>query len=212
VQEYIAGTGVGCFYLRSKGKILARFQHRRIRDMRPTGSGSSLRESTVPDPALHVKSEQLLEALRWEGICMVEYRQSANGTAYLMEVNPRPWGSLQLAIDAGVDFPWLWYQTIAGLPVAPVTEYRAGQRSRSLVGDCKHLEGVLHGPPEGWQLPFPAVLPTVFELLKLWKKNESYEDFAAGDWRPGVAALWNYIRELANRAVNKLRRKRTGGG
>ena len=37
---------------------------------------------------------------------MVEYkRDSSTGQPYLMEVNGRFWGSLQLAIDSGVDFP-----------------------------------------------------------------------------------------------------------
>ena len=37
---------------------------------------------------------------------MVEFKQSTkDGKYYLMEVNPKFWGSLELAIHAGVDFP-----------------------------------------------------------------------------------------------------------
>ena len=31
-----------------------------------------------------------------------------------MEINTRFWGSLQLAVDAGVDFPWLLYRMVSG--------------------------------------------------------------------------------------------------
>jgi predicted ATP-grasp superfamily ATP-dependent carboligase len=210
VQEYVRGTGMGCFFLRHNGEIMARFQHRRIRDVRPTGSGSSLRESVKPDAALHAGSERLLGAMRWEGLCMAEYRTTAEGTSYLMEVNPRPWGSMQLAVDAGVDFPWLWYRLGVGLPVEPVQAYRAGLRCRNLAGDCKHLESVLYGPPPGWQLPFPGRLPTLIEFLKFWRKNETYEDFAGGDWRPGIAGLAGYFRGLLGRIAGKLRRIRKG--
>jgi hypothetical protein len=61
-----------------------------------------------------------------------------------MEVNTRFWGSLQLAIDAGVDFPRLLWE--AGLaakeersPLPPATEYRIGQRLRWLLGDFDSL-------------------------------------------------------------------------
>jgi len=41
---------------------------------------------------------------------MVEFRVDArDGTAKLMEVNPRFWGSLQLSILSGADFPYLLY-------------------------------------------------------------------------------------------------------
>ena len=37
---------------------------------------------------------------------MVEFKLDArDGVAKLMEINGRFWGSLQLAVDAGVDFP-----------------------------------------------------------------------------------------------------------
>ncbi len=41
---------------------------------------------------------------------MVEFKQNEGGDSYLMEINPRFWGSLQLAIDAGRDFPALLLQ------------------------------------------------------------------------------------------------------
>ena len=53
-------------------------------------------------------------------VAMVEYKlDAATGTAYLMEINGRFWGSLQLAIDAGVDFPLLLVRCALGERVAP---------------------------------------------------------------------------------------------
>ena len=40
---------------------------------------------------------------------MVEFKHDErDGVPKLMEINGRFWGSLQLAIDAGVDFPRCW--------------------------------------------------------------------------------------------------------
>lgn len=206
VQEYVSGDGLGCFFLRHGGEILARFQHRRIRDIRPTGSGSCLRESVPPDPGLMERSERILQRMNWEGLCMVEFRQAPDGTPYLMEVNPRPWGSMQLSIESGVDFPLLWYRLGIGEKVEPVRGYTSGIRSRSLVGDCKHLENVLHGPPPGWRRPFPRRLPTLLAFLTFWGPSVRYDDFAGGDWRPGIADLGNYFRSLAGRVYRRLQR------
>ena len=56
-----------------------------------------------------------------------------------MEVNGRLWGSLQLAIDAGVDFPALLVGCALGAPVVPAADYRVGVRSRWFWGDVDHL-------------------------------------------------------------------------
>lgn len=56
-----------------------------------------------------------------------------------MEVNGRFWGSLQLAVDAGVDFPWLLYRLAVGQPVEVSGTWRVGVRSRWLLGDLDSL-------------------------------------------------------------------------
>ena len=54
-------------------------------------------------------------------------------------VNGRLWGSLQLAIDSGVDFPWLLWSAAQGTPLEPVTDYRIGRRLRWFMGDVDNL-------------------------------------------------------------------------
>ena len=60
----------------------------------------------VNDEALFATGRSVLDALGWHGVAMVELkRHTADGRDYLMEVNPKLWGSLDLAIAAGADFP-----------------------------------------------------------------------------------------------------------
>lgn len=70
---------------------------------------------------------------------MVEFKVAEDGTPYLMEINTRFWGSLQLAIDAGVDFPYLLYQLACGEKPEPVVRYKSGIRLRWLLGDLDSL-------------------------------------------------------------------------
>jgi predicted ATP-grasp superfamily ATP-dependent carboligase len=139
VQQFIQGYGAGVFALYNHGEPVTFFAHKRLREKPPQGGVSVLSESvTLPERAL-ASARKLLDTAGWHGVAMVEFRVTTDGTPYLMEVNTRFWGSLQLAIDAGVDFPSLLYKVCSGEQVCPVTHYRIGQRLRWLLGDFDSL-------------------------------------------------------------------------
>jgi predicted ATP-grasp superfamily ATP-dependent carboligase len=154
LQRRIRGPGVGVFLLIWDGEVLASFAHRRLREKPPSGGVSVLRESIEAPPDLLESSIALLRSFGWQGVAMVEYKQEASsGEYYLMEVNGRFWGSLQLAIDAGVDFPRLLVSAAMGAPPSAVSEYRPGVRTRWLLGDIDHLVAHVRekarGPSQG---------------------------------------------------------------
>lgn len=141
VQERIEGRGVGVFLLLWGGELRACVGHRRIREKPPSGGVSVVRESTSPDPALLERSMALLSALGWkDGVAMVEYKEDRRtGEPCLMEINGRFWGSLQLAIDAGVDFPTLLVRCAKGqCPDVPVMG-NPGAITRWFLGDLDQL-------------------------------------------------------------------------
>src|SRR2546422_10784576 len=115
----------------------------RSRDVRPAGSGSSLRRSIALDPRLQQPAERLLAEMRWQGPAMVEFRDDGQGEPWLMEVNGRFWNSLELAIRAGADFPRWWLALVRGQPVAPPPGYVEGLTLRWLWGDFKRLLYIL---------------------------------------------------------------------
>ncbi len=105
VQGYVPGRGAGAFFLRWDGRTVARMMHLRLHEMPHTGGASSLRRSWWHE-AIMSDAELKLAHLGWKGVAMVEYRwDSATDRFYLMEMNLRFWGSLHLALYAGVDFP-----------------------------------------------------------------------------------------------------------
>jgi predicted ATP-grasp superfamily ATP-dependent carboligase len=105
VQEYFTGHGVGIELLFAYGQPVWHFAHERLHEYPLTGGGSSYRRSIASPPALLEHSICLLRALDWHGVAMVEWKINDRGECSLMEINPRLWGSLALAIDAGVNFP-----------------------------------------------------------------------------------------------------------
>ena len=139
VQRFVPGHGAGVFVLYGPHGPLAWFAHRRLREKPPMGGVSVLSESTPVNPVMQTVADKLLSAANWTGVAMVEFRVAGDGTAYLMEVNGRFWGSLQLAIDSGVDFPWLLYQLIQNRPATAPPSYPVGRRLRWLLGDLDSL-------------------------------------------------------------------------
>lgn len=138
LQEYVPGEGRGFFALFDRGEAKALFMHRRLREYPVTGGASTAAES-IDDPVLRELGLRLLNELRWHGVAMVEFKLDRRDGLYkLMEINPKFWGSIDLAIAAGVDFPWLVARLAAGRPLQPVLDYRLGLRFQWLFSDVVH--------------------------------------------------------------------------
>jgi phosphoglycolate phosphatase-like HAD superfamily hydrolase/predicted ATP-grasp superfamily ATP-dependent carboligase len=105
VQEFIPGIGVGYFVLSYCGEPMAEFMHRRIFEATPFG-GASIKATSSFDSELFRLGRKIVKKASWTGVMMVEFKKEAEtGDLYLMEINPKFWGSLELAYRAGVDFP-----------------------------------------------------------------------------------------------------------
>ena len=104
LQEYIDGYGIGFFAIYDKGHIKNFFMHRRIREYPLTGGSSVLAKSIYNKRAFN-NGKRLLDDLKWHGVAMVEFKKDKyNGKLYLMEINPKFWGSHDLAIYSGINF------------------------------------------------------------------------------------------------------------
>lgn len=134
-QEYIQGDGYGVSSIIYDGKLYALFCHRRTREYPSSGGPSTLCES-VYDSVLIDKAVSLLFELGFNGVSMVEFKKDKRDNKYkLMEINPRFWGALPLAIKAGVNFPDILGRLTAGVQVEPALSYRKNMRLRFFFHD-----------------------------------------------------------------------------
>jgi predicted ATP-grasp superfamily ATP-dependent carboligase len=136
IQERIPaeGRGIGVGILMDKKhRCVAYFVHERLRQY-PVSGGPSTDRRGIEYPELVEKSIKLLKHLSWTGIAMVEWKEDpTDGIPKIMEINPRFWGSLELAVRSGVDFPYLYAELSSGRQVAPVKEYKSGIRCRWMI-------------------------------------------------------------------------------
>lgn len=196
LQQRVIGPGLGIFLLIWEGQQLALFAHRRLREKPPSGGVSVYRESIAPPPHLVAGSRALLETLGWQGVAMIEYKvEAATGAPYLMEINGRFWGSLQLAIDAGVDFPALLVAAAHGEAPEPVTRYRLGVRSRWWWGDVDHLIARLRCRDDGSDRPAEggSRMRALVEFFKLWRPGDRNEIFRWSDPMPFVVETLDWL-------------------
>jgi predicted ATP-grasp superfamily ATP-dependent carboligase len=200
VQEKIQGPGLGIFLFMDKGEIIARFAHQRIREKPPSGGVSVLCQSITPPHEALEAGRKLLEHYQWTGVAMVEFKwDSRLGQPKLMEINGRFWGSLQLAVTAGVDFPFLLYSYAMGEQLPLQKDYKSGIRSRWELGDLDHLLIRFRRRNDALQLPPDA--PGRRQLLKefIWdffRPSVHREIFRLDDPKPFVAELRQYFRNL----------------
>ncbi len=200
-QEFVDGEGRGYFALMRHGELRAEFAHRRIRDVRPTGSGSAVRESVRPSPLLREAALAILRQLQWHGVAMVEFRVRPDGTPTFLEVNGRFWNSLALAIYAGVNFPALLAALADGGDSPAPPAYRVGVRCRWLLGDLRHLVEVWRGAPAGYPGRFPGRLATLKQVLTP-TRGMYHDNFSWRDPLPAVGdGLHLAFRKLPRRAA-----------
>ena len=144
LQEYCPGEGLGVEILIHDGECVAVFQHRRLKELPYTGGVGVVAVSEAPDPELVRSSMTLLRALEWEGVAMVEFRHDpVNRSTSLLEVNGRYWGTLSLAIQAGVDFPFYHWQVAHGQRPRVPPHYAVGLRCRWTAGYIRRLRNIL---------------------------------------------------------------------
>jgi predicted ATP-grasp superfamily ATP-dependent carboligase len=196
VQEKLEGEGRGVFLLMWNGEVKAAFCHRRLREKPPWGGVSVYSESLPLDTALVEKSQRLLQALGWQGVAMAEFKMDPrDGQAKLMEVNGRFWGSLQLAINSGVDFPYLLYSCAMGEEVRSQWDYKAGVKTRWLLGDLDHLLIRLakRRAPAEMKAHEGSRLAAVGRFLKLYEPGLNYEVEQLRDPGPSFHEIKHYL-------------------
>ncbi len=200
IQELISHEGPGygaSFLMDERGDVKASFVHKRLREYPITGGASTLRESARYDD-IRDMALTLLKKLDWFGVAMVEFKlDPRDGIPKLMEINPRFWGSLHLAVEAGVNFPYLLYRMSLGEKFKPVEHYETGKRCRwMLPGDILHF---VYNPRRASLIP---------EYFHFWNKNTAYDILSLKDPLPVLGRILTPLTFLYDRDMKQRLKKR----
>ena len=134
LQEYIPGPATNHYYVDGfidrMGTVCARFARRCVRLSDDLFGVSScmvsipLNEAKAPIEIL----DQLLPALRYRGVFNAQFKyDERDGLFKLLDLNPRAWGGVSLAVSCGVNVIDMAYQDALGRPVGQITSYPVGR-------------------------------------------------------------------------------------
>ncbi|HEX8468001.1 MAG TPA: ATP-grasp domain-containing protein [Allosphingosinicella sp.] len=204
-ESFFPGVGVGLSVLASEGRILFAYQHRRLHESSETGA-STKRVSEPADAALLAAAQPLAAAVRLDGVAMFEFRlDRGSGRHVLLEVNPRFWGSLPLAVAAGADFPALWWD-LALHDRGGRGAYRAGVRKADLTGE---FDRVVNRFEESSGLErLRAAAAGLMTAVMLLRARATADSWATDDPEPWTEER----RTLGVRARQALRKRLPGRG
>ena len=208
-QEYIAGRGLGIEFLFNQGQPVWHFAHERIHEYPLTGGASTYRRSVHADPTLLERAQRLLAALRWHGVAMVEFKVAPDGSFYLMEINPRLWGSLALSIDAGVNFPIGLWRIASNETLSPQPDYRVPYYTRDLINDLQWQAENLRANHQDVLLLTRSRVRSFVEYLRPLLGKESWDHFDVRDLKVTFAILGTIGRRYFKAVQRKLRGRLT---
>jgi len=193
MQEYIPGATYDVCLIADRGKVLTALTQERLKTL-PVSGGGGIVNITNDLPELRDLAVRLAEHLGWHGVAQVEFRRDVrDGVFKLIEFNPKFWGTIALAISAGIDFPFYACQLALGEKIEPARNYVIGRVYR-------------------WT--FPQEIAALFESERRWtylknmlsiRGKDVQTDFDVHDLRPFFAQLCRTACIIAGRLAGRTR-------
>lgn len=200
-QQFLSGRREAVSFLYAHGQIYAHFAQWAKRMAPPLGGTSVLRQSIAIPSDTGAQAERLVREIELEGYSEVEFRRDWAGNPYLMEINPRLSASVEIAVRAGVDFPYLLYQWAIGDRIDVVKDYRVGYWMRYLRGDLAATIGaVLQRGRPGVTPPARAILDFCTSFFVPMR----YDYLDSKDLLPAWAATVDFVRYVSHLLKNSF--------
>ena len=174
-QQRIEGDGYGFFAIYDQGNCINHFVHHRVREYPPSG-GYSVAAEGVRNEKIVAYGTKILDHLRWHGVAMVEFKHSeTEDEYYILEVNPKFWGSIELALRSGVDFVQMWIDHAMNKPIDKVERYELMKFQWLINGELFHalerpmsvwhiLGDLLYSKSDIW---IADLLPNLYQLVNV---------------------------------------------
>ena len=149
LQEGIPGDDYCATFLFDHGELRAAMTYHNLRSF-PAKSGTGVLRETVKAPAIEAIGAELLTRLSWHGVAEIDFRWtgSEDDPAWLIEVNPRFWGGMPQAVEAGWDYPHLLYRLAVDGKVGAVEPHDTDVRTETpVMGLLATFHEIVHDEP-----------------------------------------------------------------
>lgn len=138
VQARERGVVYSCAGVMAADGLLALVTSRYRRTWPPDAGEVAFSETVETPPVLAEGIEMMLSSLGWQGLFEVELIRRADGSFAAIDLNPRVYGSVAVAIAAGAPLPAIWCDWLL-TGSAERSDPRPGVMYRWEEGDFRHL-------------------------------------------------------------------------
>jgi len=186
VQEFLPGDAAGVCLAYNRGRCIASFAERYLRCKEPGKFGTSTLRETYDNHQLINNAIGVMDKLKWHGVAHLDFVADKTGQFKLIEINPRLWGALALALFSGIDFPYLWYLTAINRSNPESVELQKRKiKCRWLIGDCLAL----------FELVKRARFAEAAQLI-VPQRNCYHDDFTLRDPLPLLFEICDYFSKF----------------
>ncbi len=200
LQHEISGHGVGLNFCAFKGTLCGVSVTTRVHE--PVGGGgSSYRRTGDLTPELIDVAKGIARSVEWTGMMMIELKSDGRDL-YMMELNCRPWGSIEVSIQSGVDYPRLVLESMirqgptdTALPARQIY-VRNLKRDLGWIWQRRHTWLTKESDLPAWLWSFHRVV----------LGREKFDVEQPGDFLPGLSQLSASLSQLGKRGARLLRR------
>jgi len=207
IQSYFDGTGMAVSLLSNNGETLIASQHKRVHEPF-TGGGSSYRTSLPINDELLNAAKKMIKALKYTGVAMFEFKYNLSTKKWaLLEINGRFWGSLPLAISAGIDYPYLLFLTLLNKPL-PLHKivYKPNIYQRNLESDMYwYSDAILNNSKEELLAHGYTYKKLALESIRLLTFRDKIDSFSLIDPCPFISEIKNIISHVLYIIFKKIR-------
>ena len=142
VQPYIPGELIAVAGVSWEGELVCALHQASVRIWPVPVGGSAFAETIPPNAELERGVGRLLRAIGWSGLFHVQFIRNSRGEHFLIDLNPRVYGSLALATAAGLNLPQIWVDLLLGRQ-PDIGWYRVGVGFRQEEKDARALTRLL---------------------------------------------------------------------
>jgi len=195
IQEYVHGRIYAATLLADRGRVVAQFMRRNIREKESFG-GTCTKCESIHEPGIADYAKRIAEYMKFTGVAMFEFIVDEQaGKKWLMEVNPRYWGTVGHDVDCGIEYPYYQYCIANNIDFTAPDSYLNGVKSRWIVGDIISFFNRYKFAKNKWD--------SIKSYLKL--DDDFFLDFKIDDPLPflweGIFYAKNYLRSKRSRAT-----------
>ena len=178
IQKRISGRLIDTTAFSIQGETISVLSQERIVTAWLDGGGG-LVNITNDYPIIKKYTKSILHEINWTGPILLDWiRDEATGAFTLLEINPKFWGTTQLTISAGLDYPYWFVRHAEKKKVNPKPSYQIGLMYRWLFDE---LYAIITMSPNRKRL-----INELLHFLKRFRYKPCKTDIWLSDPKPAI--------------------------